>query len=169
LRTAFAVSLALCFTAAACSSEDAGPGDLGESCSRDGECLGALTCVESVCLGDVIVRGDVFFPNQDQPDDELGLALFYDRDVGAGDPLIPSRAALSLSFAAPVSYPVAFEINGVPAGAYDIVAFVVVEEGVILRGQAGVDIGDDGGVYINGTARTSVPISITGQSGIQYE
>jgi len=148
---------------AGCSSDD-GPGDLGDSCSAPEECVDGLSCKNERCLGDTVVPGQVFFPQQNQPDSELHVALFYDGDPGSGDPLVPSRAPLERSFAAPVSYPVSFQFSGVPAGEFDIVAFVPLPEGRAARGQVAVSIGDRGDLAVNGVPRASVSISITGES-----
>lgn len=154
----------------ACASEEVvGPGDFGEACSAEGECLGALDCTgDDICVGEIILPGTVFFPNQNQPRDELHIAVFHDRDEGTLDPLIPARAPLDALFPAPVSYPVSFELS-VPAGAWVLVAYVPQQAGVTLRGQVSVEVRDSGSFTVNGIADDRVSISITGSSGIQYE
>lgn len=134
-----------------------------------GECVGDLTCdARDVCVGETILPGTVFFPNQNQPQDELHLAVFRDRDEGTADPLIPSRAPYDVTFPAPVSYPVSFEVN-VPAGSWDLVAYVPQQADTTLRGQVSVDVGAEGSFTVNGAMDDMVSIQITGSSGIQYE
>ncbi len=154
----------------ACSSEEeVGPGDFGEACAGEGECLGALVCSsDDICVGQTILPGTVFFPNQNQPPDQLHIAVFHDPDVGTADPLIPARAPIEAVVASPVSYPVSFELS-VPVGAWDVVAYVPQQAGTTLRGQVSVEVSDDGSFTVNDAADDTVSITITGSSGIELE
>jgi hypothetical protein len=163
-----AVLALVALAGAACSSETL-PGELGDACSVTADCVAGLglTCDQDRCLGDTIVPGQVFFPQQEQFEVELHVVLFRDGDVGADNPLIPSRAQLARIFTAPVNYPASFQLSGVPPGEFEVVAYVIVAEGLARRGQVDVAVDTDGELLVNGLPSESASITITGESSVE--
>jgi len=145
---------------------DDDPGDLGASCSAVSDCVEGLECTGGMCLGDAVVTGQVLFPLQNQPDDELRVLLFREHGDGVGDPLVPSLALLQRAYAAPVRYPASFQISGMPAGEYEIVAFVALPGARAARGQVEVAVDGEGALVVNGVPSASASISITGESAL---
>ena len=148
----------------ACST-DGGPRGLGDRCSTAADCPAALDCAGGTCLGEHLVRGRVFAPSSGATDqDGLGVLLFAAGDPGGDDPLVPALAALSRSYPAPAQYPSSVQLSGVPAGDYEVVAYVALPDQRTVRGQAAVTIDATGAPEVNGVPAAEVTPRLPGES-----